>query len=432
MSTSALLDALYLAGLAATAPYHAWRLIANKPYRAGLRERWGHIAPTPGDSRVLWMHCSSVGEAMLARRLVPALEAGLPGWRVELSSSTETGYNTALRQLGVRSVFRHPFDLSWVVRRALKAVRPGALLLMEREIWPQLVLAAAEREVPVALINARRFSERSLWWYRRLGGISERMLQGISLYLAQDERDAAFFRRLGIPEGRLNVVGNLKYDNVTVGCDAAAAEQLRMRLGWPADAPVWVAGSTHEGEEQLLLEVYRRLRTEHPDLKLVMAPRYPDRVARVERLLSGSGVESARWSTLKQSAGAGGARAAAIVDTFGDLAAFYAIGSVVFVGGSFIAHGGHNVIEPAALGQPVLVGPHHENNAEAVQFLSAAGALRVVHDADEAAEWVSHFLSDREAARAAGRSGQEAIRKRQGACERHVQALRAWLSVSHC
>jgi len=427
LSTSPFLDALYVAGLAVSAPYHAFRLLGSRSRRAALAQRWGRVEGPPQGESTLWLHCSSVGEAMLARRLVPALEAAA-GSGVALSCSTETGYNTAIRSYGQRTVFRHPLDLSWVVRRVLRSLRPRALLLMEREIWPQLVLSAASQGVPVALINARRFSQRSLWWYRRLGALAQRCFDAISLYLVQEDGDAAFFRSLGVPGDRVRVAGNLKYDNVAVGSDPAAADALRAQIGWTQD-PVWVAGSTHEGEEQVVAAAFSRVRAEWPALKLVVAPRYPSRSGRVQRLLSGTGLQCTRWSTLKSGGARGGPPPAVVVDTLGDLAAFYEIADVVFVGGSLVPRGGHNVIEPAALGRPVLIGPDVRNTAEAVDMLSGAEALRIVHDEQELTASVQDFLKDGQAAHAAGRAGQAVIRQRQGACVRHVEALRAWLMI---
>ena len=432
MSTSRLLDALYLVGLAAVGPYEVARVLTGRLPPEQAAQRWGRLHLPDLGGRRLWLHCSSVGEVLLTRKLVGRLETALPRYRTVLSISTQTGYNAALRVFEGRPVFRHPVDLSWVVRGILEEVRPRALLLMEREVWPQLVLAASTQRVPVALLNARRFSERSVRWYRRLGRIAERTFQSVSLYLVQGERDASFFRTLGISAECVRVVGNLKYDNVSIGVDHETANGLRGKLPWPTHCPVWVAGSTHEGEEGVLLESFRLIRREHPDLRLVLVPRYPHRASRVQALVSAHGLACERWSRITEKPGTGGQQAVLIVDTLGELSTFYQVATVVFVGGSLIPHGGHNVIEPVAVGCPTLVGPHHENNREAVEFLTECGALRVVSDCSEITGAVSRFIREPEARQAAGSSGQQAIRQRQGACERHVQELVAWLSGFPC
>jgi len=430
VSTSSFLDALYIAGLTVSSPYYACRMIGSDAYRSGLAERWGRLPDGFRVDDTIWMHCSSVGETMLTRKLVPELEDELPEYHVALSSSTEAGYNTALSCFPNRRVFRHPLDLSWVVRRVLRAVNPKVLVLVEREIWPQLVLAAASESVPVALVNGRGVSERSLWWYRRFGSITKRALRAISLYLVQSDRDAECYSTLGVPDNRIHVAGNLKYDNVTVGFDRLASEDLLSKIGWQTGSTVFVAGSTHEGEEQSILRSYRELRCEHSGLKLVVAPRYVDRAAQVAQLLQEAELSFVRWSEIKTGRGSGHGCEVVLVDTIGDLTSLYAIATVVFVGGSLIAHGGHNVIEPAALGRPVLIGPHYENTAEAVEFLVEAKAVCVVDDSSSMTVAARSFLDCALRAESVGKAGQRSIRQRQGSCAQHVSFLKAWLHDS--
>jgi 3-deoxy-D-manno-octulosonic-acid transferase len=311
------------------------------------------------------------------------------------------------------------------VHEALAAVSPRLVLLTETEIWPNFLRACASSKIPVVMINGR-ISARSFRRYRLVQPFFGHVLQDIDLFCMQSAADAERIVSLGASPDRIRVVGNLKFD-VAPRTDACSlAEQWRQTLQIESGQPVVVAGSTHAGEEEALLRAFIRLRQEFPKLLLVLAPRHPDRLAGVEALVARSGLTAVRRSEL--TGAREGAAQIVLLDTIGELPGLYAIGSVTFVGGSLIPKGGHNLLEPALYGRPVLFGPHMENFAEASAFFLERGAGLQVKDAEDLAQQLAALLRDPARRDRMGKAAMEALAAHRGACERTVALLERYVS----
>lgn len=386
-----LLRGLYSAALYLLAPvtiYHlVWRGFRQSAYLQRWAERYAVYRDAP-HGRVLWIHAVSVGEVNAAVPLVQALRRGRPDLRLLVTTITPTGSERvrALWKDAVEHVYL-PYDLPGAVGRFLAHYRPMAALIMETELWPNLLFGCRERGVPVYILNAR-LSARSLRGYRVLAPLVGRALRTVRTVAAQTHADGRRFVVLGARPEQVVETGNLKYDvSVPEHLDRFAADCRAQCAG----RPVWIAASTHEGEEAAVIAMHRQLRGTFPDLLLLWAPRHPERFRPV--------VEHARaagWSVSTRSRARWPQRddAVFVVDTLGELMNFYACADVAFVGGSLQPVGGHNLLEPAAAGTPIVTGPHLHNFAEIAHRLEQAGALAIGADADAVQRAVARLLSD--------------------------------------
>ena len=391
----------------------------------GWRERLG-CYPEALLSRLqavqpIWIHAVSVGEVGAASILAHLWTARRPTLPLLVSTVTATGREVARRSLPqAAAVVYFPIDLPMVVRRTLATVRPRLILLTETEIWPNFLRECAALRVPVAIINGR-LSERSFSRYRLVRPFIRRVLQCVDLFCMQTSADAKRILALGASPDRVYVVGNLKFDAAPHADASSLAEQWRLELHIDARRPVLVAGSTHAGEEEVLLQVFSRLRSEFTDLLLILAPRHPERVAQVETAVAAHGLAAVRRSALPH--GSNSAKEVILVDTIGELSALYAVGSISFVGGSLIPRGGHNLLEPALHGRPVLFGPHMENFMEASAYFVERGAAIQVSDAADLTRQLARLLRDPAARERMGQAAMTALAAHQGACVRTAALL---------
>ncbi len=424
-------SALLMAVLVVGAPYWLVRMATSGRYRAGLRGRLGMVPAglrTAVTGRnVIWVHAVSVGEVIAATQLIRELKAALPGWVVAVSTTTETGQRLAKERLVESPVFYLPLDFKFAVWRYLAVLQPKMLVLMESELWPRLIEECAKSRVPVAVVNAR-VSDRSFPRYMRLRRLWRPFLEMISLFLAQSGETSERLVRIGAPAERVKVTGNLKYD-VRVGAESALTRMLRERL--PVGARVVVCGSTLEGEEKILLEAWPTVLAQEPNAVMVLAPRHPDRFAAVAGMVAGSGFGWVRANEFREKAGelttpALKAGSIFFLDTIGDLASMYELGSVAFVGGSLVSAGGHNPLEPAQFGVPVVMGPSFQNFREVVETMRDANALRIV-SAEQVGAELAGLLRDSDEARALGERGRAVFEAQAGATARTVQMLTALL-----
>ncbi|MFP4682260.1 MAG: lipid IV(A) 3-deoxy-D-manno-octulosonic acid transferase [Ectothiorhodospira sp.] len=365
-----------------------WRGRRQPGYRHRLGERLGFPPRLEPRGRRLWVHAVSVGEVIAAVPLIRAWQARFPEDAVLVTTTTPTGMEEVRRRLGGTVDHRYlPLDLPGAVGRFLGRCPADRLLVMETELWPNLYRACRGRGVPVMLVNAR-LSARSCRGYARLGPLVRATLADAALIAARGPEDAGRFRALGAPPGRVRVAGNVKYDvHLTEGVREAARD-LRRALG---PRPVWIAASTHEGEEERVLEAHLRLRRSRTDALLILVPRHPERFEAVARLCPGAGLPMVRRSA----GGLPGAEAAVwLGDTMGELATLCGAADVAFLGGSLVPVGGHNPLEPAAHGVPVVTGPHVFNFEAVYADLEAAGGVRRVADATELAEVLETLLGD--------------------------------------
>jgi 3-deoxy-D-manno-octulosonic-acid transferase len=343
--------------------------------------------------------------------LVEGIRRRWPELGIVVSTITPTGARIVGERLADTAVHRYfPIDLPGPVRRALDAARPRFFIAIETELWPNFLRALARRRIPAMIANGR-ISDRSFRRYRWVRGLMRRVLADVSVFAMQTDEDARRIIALGAPPSRVVVTGNLKSDLLPEAAgDDPAGWRARLHLG--AGARLWIAGSTHRGEETVVLDAFLRARTRCPELALLLAPRHPERAGEVEALIRERGLLAARRSRLPADGAPG---AVIILDTVGELAALYALAEIVFVGGSLVPIGGHNVLEPAMRGKPVLVGPHMSNFREGAELLQRSGGGLVVKDAPELERELARLLEDRDLARRMGDAAREAFAGRQGA-----------------
>ncbi|OQY97883.1 MAG: hypothetical protein B6D35_13440 [Candidatus Brocadia sp. UTAMX2] len=430
---SILFDATYVAALTVGSPYFLLKFAGSKRYRSGLTQRLGWIDKRKGEKSCIWIHCASVGEVLMVKTLVKAIEKEFNDLDIVVSTNTNTGLSVAKRCFDDRKVFYFPLDLSWVVNKALNAIQPCCVILVELEIWPNFLISAAKRSIPVVLLNAR-ISERSLKWYRVLRKISKEFFASLtkkeSFFCARTEADASRLMNLGIPEAQIGITGNMKFDNVVTDIPKDTRKSLSSLFEIDKEEKVIVCGSTHEGEEIVLLNVFQRLREKGKNVRLIVAPRHIERVNEIVKL-----IESFQFRCIRKTSLDNGEKVdrpkgetVILVDTVGDLQATYSIADCVFVGKSLVPHGGQNMMEPAGLAKPVIVGPHTFNFCEEVQLLKKANAIEVVRDESELLQKMMYFLEHPDVAHAIGERAQSVAMKQKGATDRNVQMLRKILS----
>jgi len=424
-----LLDACYIAALAVTSPVCAYKLLTRRKIRAGLKEKLGLVRPRTGP-RCAWFHCVSVGEVGLARELINRFEARFPGCPAIISTTTDTGRAAAEKNLPGRSAFYYPFDFGPAVRSTIHRVRPACIILMELELWPNLILTAARQNIPVAIVNGR-MTERTFRRLRRVRFLVEPILKNLAFIAVQDAQYAQRLADLGAPAESLTITGNMKFDTAqtAIELDHPACRAIRS-IG--ADRMI-VGGCTWPGEDELLVKVFSEIRQQHPRVGLTLAPRHADRVPAVRKLIEASGYDCCLLSSLKTRPRIDDnsmlARRIVLVDTFGELDAVYAAADLAFVGKSLTEHGGHNVLEPAALGKPVLFGPNTENFAEAVSLLLGCKAAAVVTDENSLREWFARLCSDPESLARMGAAGRDAVEHHKGATDRNLALIEKIMSA---
>jgi 3-deoxy-D-manno-octulosonic-acid transferase len=398
-----------------------WRSRKNPVYRQNWRQRLGHcpITMIPG---CIWVHAVSVGEAQAAAPLVRQLLQRYPEREVLITTTTPTGADHVLKLYGERVYHCYfPLDLPSAVARFLDRVQPGLLLLMETEVWPNLLLACHQRGIPSLLANAR-LSEKSARRYAQAGELTQQVFGWIERIAAQSEADAARFIGLGVAAERVQVTGSLKFD---LSLPASLYEQAEvLRRGFGQERPVWVAASTREGEEALILQAQRLLLQHQPNTLLILVPRHPERFDAVETLCRQQGFVVQRRSRQPQ------CRPDSQVylgDSMGELSLLLAAADAAFVGGSLVPLGGHNVLEAAVLGKPVCFGPHMFNFAAISQMLLEAQAAAQVQNPSQLAELMARWLSDASLRERLGSRGRAVVAANRGAGERLMGLLGALL-----
>jgi 3-deoxy-D-manno-octulosonic-acid transferase len=414
---------LYLLAVYLAAPVVSalllWRGLRDRSYWRNFGERFGFGARLSPDG--VWLHAVSVGEVQACAALVSALSRRHPALPLTVTTFTPTGSARARALFGNLAQVRYvPYDLPGAVRRFFRRVQPRLAVIFETELWPNLYRECARRRVPLVLASAR-ISARSVSRYQRLGTLFRETLARTALVAAQGTGDAERFRSLGADPANTHVTGNIKFDFELP--EGLAARGAGLRAQYAPDRPLWVAGSTHGGlEEQAVLEAQQRVREVHPGALLVLAPRHPPRFDEVAGALHAAGINFVRRSA---SAGDGTDAACAVLllDSLGELLDFYAAADVSFVGGSLVPIGGHNLLEPAALGVPILVGPDNSNGEEIARLLIARGAAEVVHDAAELGTRVTALLGDTAARERMGAAGRASVDSNRGALEKLLSLI---------
>jgi 3-deoxy-D-manno-octulosonic-acid transferase len=344
----------------------------------------------------------------------------LPDYRVVISTTTATGMAAAQKHFEPdHRVFRWPLDFTWAVARAIKRVRPDLVVLMEGEIWPNFLRSCNRRNIPVCVVNARISQDKGYPRYRKLGPLAGWLFNKLTRIGCQTELYAELYQSLGVREDKLRVTGMMKFDSAEVADSVPGQEELADDLALPSDAPLLVAGGTGNDEEPMVLDVYRRLRKDHPQLRLAIVPRKPERFDEVGRLIEAEGFALVRRSAGPQQQTADDA--VILGDTMGELRKFYALADVVFVGRSLVPMGGSDMIEAAALARPTAYGPHTFNFPQARQL--GTHGCRQVRSAAQLTRVLDDWLSDSQAAALAGRQAQDYVRSQQGATVRNVEMI---------
>jgi len=398
-----------------------WRGFWAPAYWQRWRERFGFLPRLPIKSSI-WLHAVSMGEVQAAVPLVQALLNDFPEQTVLITTMTPTGSQRVREVFGdqVQHVYL-PYDLPDAMGRFFRQVRPRLLILMETELWPNLLHTCRQQAIPVILTNAR-LSALSASRYQRLGNFMAEIFAGISLVAAQTELDAARFRQLGMPVDKIQVTGSLKFDTRLPTDFSTTAENLRQQ--WGKDKIVWIAASTHEGEEEMVLDALQLLKPAITNLLLVLVPRHPERFQRVARLCQQRG-----FMTVKRSEGKSFPSHLAIylADTMGELPLLYATADLAFVGGSLVPIGGHNLLEPAAVGLPIIVGPYTFECEAICQQLVTAGAVEQINQASELAPHVEKYLLNLTLREKMGKLGQAFVAQNRGALARVLTIISGYL-----
>jgi len=410
--------------------YDAFR---HGKYVAGFRERLGTLSPVTGQP-LIWIHCVSVGETQAARPLVLELKRQLPNYRIAISTTTLTGQNLAreIFKNDAEKIFYFPFDWRWTVRRTLKALCPEAVLIMETELWPGFLRECERQHIPVVVLNGR-LSERSFRRYRLFRGFMSRVLRGVSLAIMQTEPDAARLRLLGIATEKVKVSGSLKFDAGTLPLNDELTAALGARFNFNGDSPLILAASTHAPEERIVIEAVKQLIAHTvPTARLLIAPRHPERFGEVAALIEASGISWARRSASQQAID--GTAKVVLLDTIGELQSVYPLATIVFVGGSIAKTGGHNILEPAAVGACILTGAHTYNFREIVEAFVRAEAivqLAAMPDSDTALELeklFAKFLTAPDKQRLIGERAKHLVNQNRGATELTMELLKDLLA----
>lgn len=393
-----------------------WRGLRAPGYRRRIKERFG-LFPAPGFEACLWLHAVSVGETIASAPLVHALRARHPELPIVLTTTTPTG-SERVRALFGDAVFHvyAPYDLPGAVARFMARVRPRLALIMETELWPNTLHHCRARGIPALLLNAR-LSARSARGYARLAPLTRDILDALGGVAAQAQADGERFVALGLARERLHITGSIKFD---IAIDAEIRQRARaLRSSW-GSRPVWIAASTHAGEDAAVLAAHRRVLAQHPDALLVLVPRHPERFAGVHRQIGAAGLSAARRS---ESAPPAGPVQVLLGDSMGELLMLYGASDVAFVGGSLVPRGGHNMLEPAAWGLPILTGPSDFNFTAISQKLRAAGAMQIIEGETGLAGQVAALLADAALREQRGRAGLAVIDANRGALARQLALI---------
>jgi 3-deoxy-D-manno-octulosonic-acid transferase len=433
-----LLNLVYAALLVAVSPVLLWRMIVQGKYRDGWREKFvGRLPVSADDEQVAWLHAVSVGEVLQLRTIVPRLRREFPELTILITTTTVTGRAVASETFPNCRIAYCPLDFTWAVRSALLRVRPVMIGLVELELWPNLIRAAHRRSVPLMLISGR-ISERSYRGYRRVRPLMRSLLRKLQIIAVQTQSYADRLVDLGAPAERVHVTGSIKFDGVSVDAVAAQSDVLRDAFAIKAGQRVFVAGSTHEPEEQIALEAWQQLRADFPDLRLVLVPRHRERFDEVAAVIEANGFAVRRRSralpTRRSPASSTddeSVDAVCLLDTLGELSACWGLADVAFVGGSLTRRGGQNMIEPAALGVPVVVGPNTINFRDVVEGLQSVGGIQIARAAEDLPGVIRSLLTNDACTRRQSESARRFVLVQQGATDRTLELMGPLIGAAH-
>lgn len=413
-------NVVFFAAFGVTCPYYLYRLWRRGNFWLNFGQRFGFYPPSlkarlKGGTDI-WIHAVSVGEAMIATVLIRYLRDLNPGLKIVLSTTTATGYRVSKKLEDANTtVILNPTDFLWSARQAFEMIRPKRLVLIESEIWPNYIWCAKRRSIPVYLVNTR-LSPRSERRYQRFRFFARPILQELDLVMAQDETDVPRLIRAGFPAESIFVVGSMKYDVADIPEDGKSSiDQWWGNCGWTRNNLILLGGSTHSGEEEIIADIYRQLKKDWPQLRLIIAPRHAERGGSVKNACENLGLKTVLRSELSQSFSNGHSPDVLVLNSTGELRSLYTKADVVFIGKSLRARGGQNFIEAARVGTPIVVGPNMQNFQNLTQeFLKQNGLIQVGNDF-ELSQRIRELISSPEKRKTLGEKGLEAFRQNLGA-----------------
>ncbi|MGM9582407.1 MAG: 3-deoxy-D-manno-octulosonic acid transferase, partial [Phascolarctobacterium sp.] len=416
-------------------PYYTYRLFTEKGFDLRFKQQvFGkideeEIAKVMGKD-CIWIHGASVGEIVATSPLVKQIRKSMPDRPVLVSAFTVGGYNMAKQIIPeADAIIYFPLDLPFVAESLVKKVHPGVFMPVETELWPNFLRAIRERHIPVMMVNGR-ISEKSVKNYRYLYGIWDDMLNTVTRFCMQSSIDADYIAHLGADKKRIFVTGNTKFDQTYAEVTPEDLAKYRYELGLRDHYPIIVAGSTHPGEEKILLESFKAVRAQYPHARLIIAPRKTARTEEIAKLASHYGYETGYRSKMKDEEGERKEYPLLIIDTIGELGRIYAVGDVVYVGGSFSGTGGHNVLEPAAHAKPILVGPSMQNFKDSYALLSKVKACKMVNNQSELTSEMLDIIKNDERRKRMGEASLQVIKENRGADVRSIHYLKELLDLT--
>ena len=425
-----MLNGVYSLLLLAVAPVLLYRRIRHGKYRGGWREKLtGRLTRRHPDRQCIWFHAVSVGEVLQLQKVLDETASRFPEAELFVTTTTDTGYGVACDKYPQHTVAYFPLDFTWAVKRALKAIRPDLVVLVELELWPNFILTCRRHGIPIALINGR-IGEKSFRGYSRLKPLIGRVLKAFDVLAVQNETYRDRLQALGAPAERVVVTGNIKFDRVESNRDNIRTQELRQSFGIEPHQAVFIAGSTQSPEEMYALDAWRLLRKEFPDLRLILVPRHKERFEDVAELVHQRGVPLLRRSELKAgntTPPVSGASPVLMLDTLGELAACWGLADIAFVGGSLTNRGGQNMLEPAGYGAAVLFGPNTWNFKDITEALLSRDAARVVGGPDELLQSLRELLQQPMLSQRMGITARAFVAEQQGATARTVDQISALL-----
>ncbi len=421
-----LYDSIFLIIALVYLPVYLFR----RKFHVGFKMRFGVLPSGLKLNRPIWIHAVSVGEVMAVKNLIGELRAAYPEKHFFISTVTPTG-NKIARSIAKENDFvaYFPLDLSFIVRRVVDRIQPSLFIVTETEIWPNLILCLYQKKIPIVLVNGR-ISDRSFKGYLNIKFLLKPILNRINLFCVQTKRDAERLFRLGVAEDRILITGNMKFDN-TASLDkkvSDSADKYRGLLGMNPEDKLWVCGSTHPGEEEIILDVYKKLLSDFPLTKLLIAPRHPERAGQIEKAAAKSGFRSTFVSALPGKPCNCISKCVFILDVIGELVYFYNIANIVFVGGSLIKKGGQNILEPASLGKPVITGPYMFNFHDIARLFQENKACLLGHNKEDLLAGIKDLLRNPDKCIQLGQRAKEIILQNQGATAKNLECISNYLS----
>ena len=411
-------------------------LALGRKYRQGLRQRLGFIPQDVRDQlkggRPVWLHAVSVGEVIASIPILKKIKKEHPHLKVVFSTITATGNYTVRQKIPEADVVIYfPYDYFLIVEKAIRLVNPCVFIHTETEIWPNFLWVLQHRGIPSIIVNGR-LSSRSSKRYKALGWFFRTVFDKVAAFGMQSQVDYDRVVDMGVDPERVLLTGNMKYDQNISEAMEVVRDEVRANLKLTDDEEVFIAGSTHAGEEEIVLNVFQRLIETNPRLVLVLAPRHPERFQEVEKLVKRRGLILCRKTTIDRNGGLGGHPQVILLDTIGELSRAYGIGDVILVGGSLVNVGGHNILEPVVHKKPVLFGPWMQNFAEVTETIRESGAGILVHDQSELLHYAQYFLNNKDEVRRLGEQGFTVIQRHQGATDRNMKIINRFIKEQGC